>query len=35
MGAAAVLSFDVIAGALALVLAGYLLLALLNPERFQ
>lgn len=29
------LSFEAIAGALAVVLAGYLLLALLNPERFQ
>jgi K+-transporting ATPase KdpF subunit len=29
------LSFEAVAGVLAVALAGYLLLALLNPERFQ
>lgn len=29
------LSFEIVAGMLAVALAAYLLLALLNPERFQ
>ena len=35
VGAPAMLSFEAVAGALAVALAVYLLLALLNPERFQ